>query len=252
MGLVNTSRSSDSPWVSSVWTSRSTQVSQMTSVACETWGLVFWESRGVPFAAVVGPEDRAGSAPVPPDARFVGVQFAVGTVLRVAPPSTLRNSGIELPDTTSGRFWLDGERWHTPRVDDVEALVARLVRSGVIVRDPLVRAVLEGRLPATASRTVERRFRAATGLTRGTVAQIGRVRAAAELLSAGTQVSSVVDRLGYYDEPHLARALRRYVGRTAGQLRSGAGGAIALPALADDVVDGLEHAVAVGGGLAQR
>ncbi|MET0495971.1 MAG: AraC family transcriptional regulator, partial [Actinoplanes sp.] len=34
--------------------------------------------------------------------------------------------------------------------------------------------------------------------------------------------------LGYFDEPHLARALRRYVGRTAGQLREGIGGAIAL------------------------
>ncbi|MFF0721302.1 helix-turn-helix domain-containing protein [Micromonospora sp. NPDC003816] len=262
MGLVNTSRSSDSPWISSVWTGHSTQVSQMTSVASETWGLVFWESRGTPFAAVVGPEDRTVSAPVPQEARFVGVQFAVGTVLRAAPTSTLLNSGIELPDTTSGRFWLDGGRWHTPRVDDdAEALVARLVRAGVLVRDPLVQATLDGSPVATASRTVERRFRAATGLTRGTVAQIGRVRAAAELLSTGAQVSTVVDRLGYYDEPHLARALRRYVGRTAGQLRSGAGGAIALPApvddaaltaLADDVVDGLEHAVAVGSGVAQR
>lgn len=35
-------------------------------------------------------------------------------------------------------------------------------------------------------------------------------------------------KLDYFDEPHLARALRSYVGRTARQLREGAGGAIAL------------------------
>ncbi|TDC00086.1 AraC family transcriptional regulator [Micromonospora fluostatini] len=252
MGLVIASRSSESPWISSVWASRSAGVSQMTSIASETWGLVFWECEGRPYATVTGPEERARAAPVPGDARFFGIQFAVGTVLRKAPTSTFLNSGFELPDTTAGRFWLDGERWQTPRVDDdAEALVARLVRGGVLVQDPLVRAALDGRLPAGTTRTVERRFRHATGLTRGAVAQIERARAAADLLAAGEESGVVVGLLGYYDEPHLARALRRYVGRTAGQLRGGLGGAIALSQLADDVVDGLEDAVGVGGGLAQ-
>lgn len=40
--------------------------------------------------------------------------------------------------------------------------------------------------------------------------------------------ADVVAKLGYFDEPHLARALRACVGRTAGQLREGAGGPIAL------------------------
>ena len=77
-------------------------------------------------------------------------------------------------------------------------------------------------------RTLERRFRAATGLTRSAVAQIERVRAAAQMLATGAAVHDVVDRFGYYDEPHLARLLRRHVGRTAQQLRTGTGGPIAL------------------------
>ncbi len=44
----------------------------------------------------------------------------------------------------------------------------------------------------------------------------------------GEETADVAWRLGYYDEPHLARALRRFVGRTAGALRAGEGGAIAL------------------------
>ncbi|WP_040839048.1 hypothetical protein [Nocardia brevicatena] len=55
-----------------------------------------------------------------------------------------------------------------------------------------------------------------------------RARTAAVLLVSGAAASDVVGTLGYYDEPHLARALRRYVGRTAQQLREGLGGAIAL------------------------
>ncbi|MGW0252366.1 helix-turn-helix domain-containing protein [Nocardia goodfellowii] len=200
----------------------------MTSVATETWGLVFWAQRGVACAAITGPESRCGTAPVPEDAKFVGIQFAVGTSLRAVAATALVDSGILLPDVTSRSFWLTGARWETPHPDDAEALVDRLVRAGVVVRDPLVEGVLRGECPAITDRTLERRFRAATGLTQGAVRQIGRARAAALSLSAGEYPSDVVDKLGYYDEPHLARALRRYVGRTARQLRAGTGGVLAL------------------------
>jgi len=116
----------------------------------------------------------------------------------------------------------------TPGADDAEALVDRLVRSGALVRDPLVTEVRRGGRPTASARTVERRFRAATGLTQGAVRQIERVRKAAMLLAAGVPVADVVSRLDYFDTPHLAHALRRYVGRTARQLREGTGGAIAL------------------------
>ncbi|MGY0503137.1 helix-turn-helix domain-containing protein [Nocardia sp. FBN12] len=200
----------------------------MTSVATETWGLVFWEQQGVPHAAVTGPEVATGTAPVPEGADFVGIQFAVGTSLRAVTATSLVDSGIVLPDVSTRGFWLDGERWETPGADDAEALVERLVGQGVVVRDALVADTLRGLTPAITERTLERRFRAATGLTQGAVRQIERARTAALLLSAGEVPGDVIDKLGYYDEPHLARALRRFVGRTARQLREGSEGAIAL------------------------
>jgi transcriptional regulator GlxA family with amidase domain len=165
---------------------------------------------------------------VPADATFTGIDFALGTSLRAARTAALVDGGIALPGTTRRTFRLDGTRWDTPGGDDAEALVARLVRAGTVVRDPLVAEVLRGHRPAVSERTVERRFRAATGLTRGAVRQIERARAAAELLAAGDPAADVVANLGYFDEPHLARALRAYVGRTVRQLRAGAGGAIGL------------------------
>ncbi|WP_330232756.1 AraC family transcriptional regulator [Nocardia sp. NBC_00508] len=228
MGLLFETRASDSPWIASVWTCRSEQVAEMTSVATETWGLVFWEQEGTAYAGVTGPESRTGTAPVPESATFVGIQFAVGTSPRAVAAPSLVDSGILLPDVTHRTFWLDGARWETPHPDDAEALVHRLVRDGVVIHDRLVAQTLRGHRPAVTDRTLERRFRAATGLTRGAVRQIGRARTAAALLTSGEAESDVVGTLGYYDEPHLARALRRYVGRTARQLREGLGGAIAL------------------------
>jgi hypothetical protein len=152
----------------------------------------------------------------------------VGTSLRGVPTAALVDGGAALPDTTRRTFRLDGVRWETPGPDDAEALVDRLVRAGAVIRDPLLAEVRQGHRPAVSARTVERRFRAATGLTQGAVRQIERARRASALLAAGAAVPEVVCGLDYFDEPHLARALRRYVGRTAGQLRDGSGGAIGL------------------------
>jgi hypothetical protein len=165
---------------------------------------------------------------VPEGATFVGVEFAVGTSLRAFPTPALVDGGAVLPDTTRRSFRLDGRRWETPGPDDAEAFVDRLVRSGAVVRDPLVAEVRRGHRPELSARTVERRFRAATGLTQGAVRQIERARRAAALLAADVPAAEAVAKFGYFDEPHLARALRRYVGRTAAQLREGTGGAIAL------------------------
>jgi hypothetical protein len=211
-----------------VWTCTSEQVTEMTSVATVRWGLVFWEHEGRAYAGISGPASSTGTAPVPEGATITDIEFALGTSLRIAPAPTLLDGGIELPDTTRRTFRLDGTRWETPGSDDAEALVDRLVRSGTVVRDPLVGEVLQGHSPAVSRRTVERRFLAATGLAQGAVRQIERARVAAEMLAGGALVADVVAKLDYFDEPHLARTLRSYVGRTARQLREGNGGAIAL------------------------
>jgi hypothetical protein len=228
MGLRFTTRRSDSPYVDVVWTCTSDRVSEMTSVAGTRCGLVFWECDGRPYASVSGPETATGTAPVPVEATFVGIEFAIGTSLRGLPGSSLLDRGVELPDTTRRSFPLAGSRWARPGPDDAEALVECLVKDGVVVRDPIVGEVVRGGRPEVSDRTLERRFRAATGLTRGAVRQIERAREAAYLLAAGKGPTDVVASLGYFDQPHLARALRRYVGRTATQLRDGSGGALAL------------------------
>ncbi len=228
MGLRFTTRRSDSPMIDLVWTCTSSRVSEMTSVAAARCGLVFWESEGRPGAGVTGPETATGTAPVPEEATFVGIEFTIGTSLRDVPTSSLVDGGLEFPGTTRRSFRLAGSRWETPGPDDAEALVEHLVRDGALVRDPLVGEVVRGGRPALSDRTLERRFRAATGLTRGAVRQIERAREAAHLLAGGKGAADVVASQDYFDQPHLARALRRYVGRTATQLQEGTGGGLAL------------------------
>jgi hypothetical protein len=219
MGLEIESRPSDSPYVERVWRSSSSEVNRMTSIATPHWDLVFWQHRGRVRVAVQGPESKASPAPVPEDATFFGISFTLGTSLSHLPVSRLVDASAEIPDATRRSFWLNGSAWCLPGYDNAEGFVRRLVREGVLACDPVVTAALRGAPADVSERTVQRRFAAATGLTRGAIRQIGRARQAAVLIREGLPAHEVVYRLGYFDQPHLARSLARYIGRTVTQLR---------------------------------
>ncbi|WP_406859071.1 helix-turn-helix domain-containing protein [Streptomyces sp. HUAS MG47] len=213
------SRPSELPYIERVWRSRSDDgVSRMMSVATSHWELVFWEHQGEVQAAVLGPEAQASQAPVPEEAVFFGISFALGTSMPHIPVSRLVGGNAAIPDVTRRSLWLKGSAWHVPDYDNAEAFVLRMVREGIVDQDPVVPAVLGGATPDVSDRTLQRRFVAATGLTQGAIRQIHRARQAAILIQEGAPAQEVVHRLGYFDQPHLARSLKRYVGRTATQL----------------------------------
>jgi AraC-like DNA-binding protein len=216
------SRASDSPYIERVWRSRSFEVDRMTSLATAHAELVAWEERGRVSVAVRGPETRASQAPVPEDAAFFGITFSLGTCLPHLPVGRLVDGAVEIPDVTGGvtggSFRLKGSSWRLPGYDDAEAFVRRLVREDILARDPIVAEVLRGGSPGLSERTLQRRFVAATGLTRGVIRQIERARQAVLLLQEGVAAGEVVHRLGYFDQPHLARSLNRFAGRTATRL----------------------------------
>lgn len=68
------------------------------------------------------------------------------------------------------------------------------------------------------ARSLQRRFLRATGLTLGAHRQIERARLATHLLAEGLPILDVALRAGYFDQAHLTRSLRRWIGRTPGQV----------------------------------
>lgn len=221
MALEIGHRPSDSPYIARVWRGRSSGVERMTSIATSHWELVVWTHRGVVQAAARGPETGASVAEVPDDSEAFGISFSLGTSMPHLPVARLVDQELTCPHVTSREFVLRGDRWPLPSFDTAEEFVSRLVRHGVLVRDPIVEEAVAGGAPGIGPRSVQRRIAATTGLTQTSIRQIERARQAAVLLSEGVAPLDVVHRLGYYDQSHLARSLIRYVGRTATQLRRG-------------------------------
>ena len=150
MPLENEDRPSDSPYVHRVWRSRASGVTRMTSIALSHWELVFWLHNGQTHATVRGPETTASNADVPDGSESFGITFAHGSSMPHLPPARLVDSGLESPHATATTFLLRGDEWLIPGFDSAEQFVTRLVREGVIVRDPLVDEVVAGGLPDVA------------------------------------------------------------------------------------------------------
>jgi hypothetical protein len=211
-------RSSGSPLLEATWSTSSASEGSFISVAVSHWEIVVTRQEERAWLTIRGPETRATPAPVPVDAEFLGLQFSHGTFMRGLSPQALVDRSLDVPATASGQVWLEGSLWELPTAANADVFVDRLVRAGLLVHDPVAYAAVHGDVAGLSRRTVERRVRRATGLSVGTIRQIRRAEQAVDLLSRGVPALDVVRRVGYADQPHMTRSLKRFVGQTPSQI----------------------------------
>jgi hypothetical protein len=215
-------RLSDSPFVERVWSARSERAGQFLSVASGNSEIVVSRVRGQTFITIRGPETKATNAECPADGDWLGIRFKAGAFLPAFPPGTVRDrSDLNLPGATKRSFWLTGSAWEYPTFENADTFVARLVRKGILVRDRLVDAVLSDEPEALSLRSAQRHFARATGLSHATYRKIVRARFATNLLLDGVPIVDVVHLAGYFDQPHLTRALKILIGQTPAEIARG-------------------------------
>lgn len=229
MDIVFEERPSDSPYVETVthgWTTRSG--STIRPSECH-WHMVFVRVKGSAIPIVTGPLRTSGIVHYGEGAEILWIKFKLGTYLPHLPIRSLLDSETPLPQAAGKTsFWLKGSAWQFPDHENVETFVSRLIREDILIRDPLVNAVLSdhalsgqalsGQAPAIPPRTMRHRFLQATGLTQGHIRQAERAQQAAALLRQGTSILDTVFEAGYYDQPHLTRSLKQFIGYTPAQI----------------------------------
>jgi AraC-like DNA-binding protein len=211
-------RKADSPLIQTVWRSQSEQSGPFLSIASNRMELVVARHEGKLYCSLRGPETRATVANVPPEGEWLGIQFKLGVLMPHLPTVQLVDGDIVLPAACTRSFWLKGSAWEYPTFENAEVFVERLVRQGLLMREPAVEAALQDQPAEVTARSVQRRFLRATGLTRGAAMQIARARHATNLLQQGTSIGDTVELAGYYDQPHLTKSLRKLIGQTPAQL----------------------------------
>ena len=219
MSIVSEERRSDSPYVEAVTHGRTESDGSTVRPAESRWHLVVVRHAGGARALAVGPLTGAGVASWEAGAEILWIRFALGTFMPNLPTRSLLDTETVLPDATSRSFWMGGSAWPFPDNENVEAFVERLVREGVLARDPVVGDASAGRSPQGLSpRTLRHRFLRATGLAQGAVRQVERANRAAAHLGRGISIPDVVHEEGYFDQAHMTRSLKRWVGSTPARI----------------------------------
>lgn len=220
--LVFEDRPSESPVVERIWRARSERAGEFLSVAAGHCELVVTRCRGQASLTLRGPETRMTTAECPAGGEWVGIRLRLGSFFRQFPAASLRDrQDVTLAGATMRSFWLNGSALEYPTFENAEALISRLVRSGLIHQDSTVDRALSGEPAALSVRSVQRHFARATGITWAAFRAIERARYATNLLVQGVPIHDVVDRAGFFDQAHLTRSLKHRIGQTPTQIASG-------------------------------
>ncbi len=218
MSIIYEERSSDSPYVETIMRGQTASDGSAIRPAEICWHMVFVRQHGSLRPLVVGPWTTAGVIYYTEGAQLLWIKFRLGTCMPHLPTRDCLDAETILPEAASNSFWLNGSAWQCPDYDNVEAFIDRLVRYEVLVRDPVVNAAAQDQRLELSSRTVRHRFLRATGLTQCHIRQVERAQRAAALLRQGTSILDTVHEAGYFDQPHLTRSLKQFVGYTPAQL----------------------------------
>jgi AraC-like DNA-binding protein len=218
MFIIFEERLSDSPFVERVWRCHSERAGTFHSIAMNNWEMVMTKYAGRLSVTVRGPETKATRVYCPAGGEWLAIRFKLGTFMPHLPASSLVDGAVTVPEATQRSFWLHGAAWQYPTYDNADTFVDRLVRDGLLVREPVVATAVQRQRTDLSPRSIQRRFMYATGLTHGAARQIERARHATYLLKHGVSILDTVAEAGYYDQPHLTRSLKHFVGQTPAQL----------------------------------
>ena len=213
-------RLSDSPLIEKIWRTQSDYSGSFISQAEIRSEIVVMKHNGKTSVTVRGPETKATTMDFPfAGAEIFAIVFKPGSFMPHLLPKNLRDhNSVELSDASSRSFWLYGSAWEFPNYENADTFVRRLVHEGLLVHDATVRDMRRGYPQAMSIRSLQYHFLQATGMTHQTVRQIERAHQAAIRLAQGTSILDVVFEVGYFDQPHLTRSLKRFLGQTPNQI----------------------------------
>lgn len=211
-------RQSDSPFVEKVMHGFTACAGSTIRPAESSWHLVFVREHGRTHALATGPLPTSGIASWGDGGEILWIKLRLGVFMPHMPTRNLLDNEIELPGTFSNHFWLRDSSWELPSFENADTFVNNLVKQEILAQDLLVNEALKGAKTDVSPRTLRHRFLRSTGMSRTYLEQMSRAQEAAAMLGRGASIMDTVFDLGYYDQPHLNRSLKQFIGYTPGQI----------------------------------
>ena len=210
---------SRSRFVDIIWQTHDTSDGTYLAAADACWDMIFIRSVHGNRVLLSGPSSKITPVPYRAGNRNVGIRFQRGTFLTHVRASAMVDTTEALPMPAGETFVMAGLDWSMPTFETADSFIDDLERLDLLSDDPVAMAALRGQAPATSQRSIQRHVSSATGLSANRIRQIVRARTAAERLQRGESILDVAHDMGYADQAHLTRDLKRLTGYTPGQTK---------------------------------
>lgn len=215
MSFLYEEKASSSRFVDVVWHTVDTSDGTYIAAADACWDMIFTVlAAGSSRVLLSGPSSRPQAVPYRTGNRSIGVRFTQGSYFTHVEPHSMCDRTIRLPVLADGCFELAGRAWTMPDYDRIDLLLAAFDANGLLANDPVIAAELSGSEPGVSARSVQRHFERITGQSPRHVRQVTRAREAVARLRAGEAIADVAYALGYADQSHLSRDVKRLTGYT--------------------------------------
>lgn len=204
-------RGSRHPWIETVWQTLCLSDGVYRSTPDGLWDLIYRiaaDGRGVVFLA------GQGKAPI--DVPYSAGEYAI--VISFAPhvyveqAVPLSSQGLQFVPVEADGFVLNGTKLPLPTFENAEDVTDLMVQAGLLRSDDLIAAAFTSAPKAASERALQDRFKRVTGITQRDFQMIRRAQEAVRRLKAGEKPAAVAADLGFTDQPHMIRSIKKVMG----------------------------------------
>ena len=218
MSFTYIEKPSTSRYVDVFWETHDQTDGTYLAPADGCWDMIFTTTKaGETMVRLSGPSVTPTPVHYKKGNHNVGLRLKQGAFFTHVPVSEAVDTTEVLPIVSETTFLLGGRVLAVPTYGSLDEFVAALEIQELLSEDPIVKAALDGTKFGASQRSVQRRFGRNVGMTPAYIAQIERAWQAVHLLKQGKAITEVANELGYSDQAHLNRNLKRITGFTPKQ-----------------------------------
>jgi AraC-like DNA-binding protein len=218
MTQKHTQRASSHPWIDTVWQTVCLGDGIYKATPDGSWDLILSVSPDDESTVFLsGQATEPVSVPYLAGEHSVVISFAAHVYL--ATENEVRTGAtIRLLPVTGDRFNLDGIDLPLPTFENAEELIDQMIRAALLKSDDLVAKAFSNTPKAASRRSVQQHFKRTTGITQKDFQMIRRAQEAVRRLKRGEAPAAVAADLGYSDQPHMIKSIKKIMGHLPSNL----------------------------------
>jgi hypothetical protein len=218
MTQKHTRRSSDHPWIDTVWQTVCLTDGIYKATPDGSWDLIRSDAPDrAPLVFLTGQSTEP--VDVPYQAHEHSVVISLCAHVHLAQGHAARTgAAVRMLDVQGEHFMLNGVALPLPTFDNAEALVSAMVAADLLSSNDIVARAFTARPKPASARAVQQNFKKITGITQKDFQLIRRAQEAVRRLKAGEEAVAVALDLGYTDQPHMIKSIKKIMGSTPSDL----------------------------------